>query len=182
MRVLKLNTCFENMTFAFGHLIGAWTLGKIYEKVKSKKLSHLTWGFLLLGGILPDSDLVLDWIIKSELHRTITHSLLFAVLIGVLVFLVGKYVTKENKEIGIAIAAGITMHIFLDYFSVYGIPLLWPYLLYFTPLGNYFNPVNGGIMNQTLEQLQLTAKLSIVDMAIGTVWIGYLWFKKKIQF
>ncbi|NQV91036.1 metal-dependent hydrolase [Candidatus Woesearchaeota archaeon] len=170
------------MTFAFGHLIGAWVLGKIYEKVKSKKLSHLTWGFLLLGGILPDADLLLDWTLGTELHRTITHSLFFAVVVGLLVFFVAKYFTKENKNIGIAIGAGILMHLFLDYFSVYGVPLLWPYLKYFTPLGNYFNPINGGIMNQSLEQLQLTARLSVVDMAIGTAWVGYLWFRKRIQF
>ena len=174
--------CFGGMTFAFGHLIGAWVLGKIYEKVKSKKLSHLTWGFLLLGGILPDADFVIDWVIGTNLHRTFSHSLLFVLVAGLVVYVIGKYFTKENKEIGVAIAAGVLMHLFLDYFSVLGIALFWPYPLYFSPFENMYQPVLKGLTFGTLQELKMAVRLAVVDMAFGTVWIGYLWFKKRIQF
>mgnify|MGYP003999340571 FL=1 len=170
------------MTFAFGHLIGPWILGKIYEKVKSKKLSHVTWGFLLLGSILPDADFVIDWVIGTNLHRTFSHSFLFVIVTGLLVFFIAKYFTKEHKEIGIAIAAGIMMHLFLDYFSVLGVALFWPYQLYFSPFGNMYQPVLNGLTFGSLEELKLSVKLAVVDMGLGTLWIGYLWFRKRIQF
>ncbi|MEK6950757.1 MAG: metal-dependent hydrolase, partial [Nanoarchaeota archaeon] len=63
--------------FAFTHLITAWLLGKGYEALAKKRISHPAWFFLLFGSLLPDIDFLIDWTLGTEFHRTFTHSLLF---------------------------------------------------------------------------------------------------------
>jgi len=174
------------MTFAFGHLIGVWLAGKGYEKFGSKKLSHYAWFFLLLGGILPDSDLLLEWTIGIESHRTITHSLLFAVIALVVVYvgvtLLWKKELPRRKEYALAVGSGIITHLLLDMLSS-GVPLLWPLPYYFS----YFNIEFGvrekiTIVHQLLPFLEDKMRRTIIDMALGTAWIFYFWYKKRIQF
>src|SRR3989344_3684567 len=116
------------MSFAFGHLVGAWLAGKIYEYFSKKKTSHAAWFFLLLG-------------------------------------------------------LGILTHFFLDSFSSHGVPLFWPSSLYFS----WFNGLvpysgEGSLLLGSAALLQSRLKYAVADMAIGTAWIFYLWFKKRIQF
>ncbi len=157
------------MTFAFGHLIAAWLAGKGYEYFKGKKLGQYTWFFLLLGGILPDVDYLLDWTIGTQIHRTFTHSIFFA-LIATLVVLYFSLRLKhqERRYFALALGGGILVHLFVDFFSRQGIPLFWPNLTYVSfPLVNY---------------IVVEMKLAILDMALGTIWIFYLLIKGKIKF
>lgn len=169
------------MPFAFGHLIGAWTFGKIKEKITKKNISHYTWFFLLLGGILPDSDLILQWVFGWETHRHFTHSLFFAVAMALLVYLL-FYKNQEKKNFALAIGGGVLVHILLDSLFIPGVPLLWPWNLYFSWQGVSFLNLAEYSMVKSAETMQKTIHLAIFDMGLGTAWIFYLWFKRRIKF
>ena len=169
------------MSFAFTHLIATWFAGKIYER--KKKLSYYTWLLLLLGGILPDGDLLIDWIFKTAIHRTFTHSLVFAVLMfGVIYFMF--YNKQERFQYATAMSAGILIHILLDSIFLQGITLLWPSPLFYSFQGGIqaLNTANFSFANASKERLLKMVKFAIVDMGIGTLWIFYLGLKKKITF
>ena len=172
------------MGFAFSHLILAWLAGKGYEYFRQRKISHRAWFFLLLGGILPDADFLLDWTVGTEIHRTFTHSLLFVVIAPLLVYIIfwiGK--NSEGVLLAYALGAGIFSHLVLDMFLSQGVPLLWPNLLHFswTQVG-YFDPATPSFLNSSPEVLRRALKIAIVDMALGTAWILYLWWKRKVEF
>ncbi len=172
------------MSFAFGHLAGAWIAGKIYEQWSKHKISHYAWFFFLLGAILPDADFIIDWTLGTDLHRTITHSFLFLILAPALVYLffsISKH--QEKKHFALFLSLGIATHLFLDGFSAYGIPLLWPKEVYFSFFSGFTSYLpDGGLLVGNAEVLGYKLKLAIVDMAIGTAWILYLWFRKRVQF
>ncbi len=177
------------MTFAFGHLIGAWIVGKIYEKVGKRKINHYTWFFLLFGGIFPDIDFVFDWALGTQIHRTMTHSVLFifgsALLMHVFFTLYRNFETshkKENGQFALAFGIGMIIHITIDFFSLQGVPLLWPSPLYFSVFGiGMYNPATS-LLGGSVDILKEKVKLAVADMALGTFWIFYLWFRKKIKF
>ncbi len=171
------------MTFAFGHLVGAWLFGKGYEKISKKKLGHYVWFFLLFGGILPDADLVLDWIFRLDIHRTFTHSLLFLVVAPALLYC--ALLLLERREAftySIALAGGIIAHLILDMAMPVGVPLLWPNLIHVWFGGVGYVEPGVSMFTVSLEDTRRMVKLAVFDMAIGTAWIFYLWFRKRIQF
>lgn len=172
------------MSFAFGHLIGAWLLGKFFEASSKKKLSHLMWFFLLFGGILPDADLLIDWVFGMELHRTITHSLFFVVIAPLLIYMIFTFIKdKKGKLYAFSLASGIVTHLLSDMIVGYGVPLLWPNLLHFSFSGVvYFDPATPSFLHSSPEGLVQTMKYMLFDMALGTVWIFYLWLRRNIRF
>ena len=173
------------MSYAFGHLIGAWCAGKIYEYFSKKKISHAAWFFLLLGGILPDIDFLLDWTLGYDTHRTLTHSFIFlglAILIVYVLFSVLKH--QEKKQFALFIGLGIIAHLFLDSLFGAGIPLLWPSMMHFSLLqGISYSVLEGSTFSRgDVVELGHQLRFAILDMAIGTAWIFYLWFRKRVQF
>ncbi len=171
------------MTFAFGHLIGAWLVGKAYELVSKKKIHHYTWFFLLLGGILPDIDYLIDWTLGTNLHRTFTHSLTFVFLIFVVSFSIYLLLKEKNiKEFSIALCIGILVHVLIDTFSAIGAPLFWPLNYYFSPFAITLGKTGPAMLNAPVEFVRKLLKYAILDMALGTAWIFYLWFRRRIKF
>ncbi len=172
------------MSFAFTHLFFAWILGKIYEKLSKKVLSRLSWFFLLMGSILPDADYLIDWTFGTEFHRTFTHSLLFTIVSASIIYLCAKYLWKrEAAPEALFLALGILSHLLLDMFFSYGVPLLWPNPFYFSWTKiQLFNPATPSFLNGEYDTLRKSLINAIMDMGLGTAWIFYLWFKKKIQF
>ena len=183
------------MGFAFAHLITGWILGRIWEFSGKRKLDHVAWFCILFGAILPDMDLLLDWTIKLHTHRAITHSFLFAILVGVLGYAVvtflKMYVWKDSngsktkqiiglldpKIIGISLALGITSHFLLDMITGSdGVPLLWPLMYYFGNSGVYLRE---GLANG-FSQASYNIYQAIFDMGLGTLWI--LWFTLRGRF
>ena len=169
------------MPFAFGHLLGTWITGKCYQFFHRKKISRYGWFFLLLGGLIPDADFLLDWTIGTHLHRTFTHSLTFALLFPLLVYLI--FLTQKDergKQFSFVLGLGIFTHLFLDFFSGQGVPLLWPSLTYFSPFGLTFYQSELSLMTST--NLKYKLQLAILDLALGTAWIFYLLLRKRIKF
>jgi membrane-bound metal-dependent hydrolase YbcI (DUF457 family) len=157
------------MVFAFGHIIGAWLFGKLIELTTKKKISKNSWFFLILGGILPDIDFIFQIVFKTNLHRGITHSVFFAILISVIVYSIFKLIEdKKALNYALFLTLGILTHIFLDFLSPTGVPLLWPYTKMFVP------NISLETSNDILDGL--------IDMFLGSGWILYLSLKSRIQF
>ncbi len=175
------------MSMGFGHLIGAWAVGLLWQYFNRKKLSNTTWFCLLLGGILPDIDNLLDWTLKTELHRTFTHSFLFALFIGILLYLVlsflktngtKKYFANINHlHCAVALSLGVLTHLFLDLFSSPGIPLLWPLSYYFGYQGITFLLHPGRVFDFAPEYIYK----AVFDMGLGTAWILFLTARGKLR-
>ena len=171
--------------FAFIHLIGAWSTGKLYEQWKKQPLEHTTWFFLLFGALLPDVDFLLDWTRGTEIHRTMTHSLLFVVVAFVLVHFIFTAMLKkpEGPHYAFALSAGIITHLLLDMIASQGVPLFWPSLVHvsFIHIG-YFDPATPSFLHGSPDVLRRVMKVMILDMAAGAAWIFWLWWKKKVTF
>ncbi len=173
------------MTFAFGHLIGAWLLGKVYEYTAKKQLGYPTWFFLILGGILPDVDHFIDWVSGTELHRTLTHSFFFVIAAPLALYLILTILKNQERAfLAYVLASGIMTHLILDFLtSPTGIPLFWPNLTYFSI--THIGPLPEGahsFLRSSPEKLLLYTKLMILDMGFGTIWIFYFWWRKKLSF
>jgi membrane-bound metal-dependent hydrolase YbcI (DUF457 family) len=157
------------MVLAFGHLIGAWLIGKFVEITTKKKISQNTWVFLILGSILPDFDFVLQLLFQTHLHRGITHSIFFAIIVPMFVYFIFKFIkNKKAANYALFLSVGILVHLLLDFPSPEGIPLLWPYAKMFIPA-------------VSLETSRLLFDV-MIDSILGVSWIFYLALKKRIQF
>ena len=171
------------MTLAFGHLIGAWICGKIYEFASKKKIPQIAWFWLLFGGILPDIDFIVEWMLQTPYHRSFTHSILFVLLISIGLYLILKmYKEKNAKSYSNAFAIGICIHIIIDIFSNNGMQLLWPSPLYFSFFNGITQFIDIGMFSHSSKSLISMLKLTIFDMGLGTTWLFGLWYTKKLRF
>ena len=168
------------MAFPFTHLVLAWGGGKVYEFMRKVSLDRYTWAFLLLGGILPDADLLLDWTLGTELHRTFSHSILFALIMGILVY--GFfYQNPLRKQYAMAMAIGIASHLILDLIGFPGgFSLFWPAKFFLSTANDA--AIRTALFEEDMVFLSGHLKLAVLDIAIGIAWIAYLSWKKKIQF
>jgi membrane-bound metal-dependent hydrolase YbcI (DUF457 family) len=171
------------MPFAFVHLIGAWLIGLIFEKF-SRKLNRLEWALLLFGGILPDIDYLLQWIFDIHIHRVVSHSLLFGILVASLVMIITallkkKYSFLNPRNCAIAIFVGVCTHLILDMIYRGGVPLFWPYEVWISYFGISYEHF---AIEETYEMYKLLFKGAVLDMGIGITWLGWLYFRKKIEF
>ena len=174
------------MPYLFEHLIGGWIAGKIIELARKKRLSHISWFVILVGAIIPDIDYIMEWTWFKETHRTFTHSILFVLFMGVLLFLVfsivkrfsNRYLDKINhKHIGILFSIGILTHLLLDMIFVPGVPLLWPYDLYFS----YFGVFQKSMIQKLAWPLAKEFKFALFDMAAGGGWILAITLWRKLR-
>jgi membrane-bound metal-dependent hydrolase YbcI (DUF457 family) len=172
------------MGFAFGHLVIAWLIGKSYEKLSKNKISNFVWVFLLFGSLVPDFDFILDWTLGTYLHRTFTHSFLFAIVFPTIVYFL-LYNFKNKDKFAFAIGSGILIHLFVDILDAgIGIPIFWPNLLHISINNVGYIPANHipALFAGGPELVQERLRNTIIDMALGTTWIFYLLLKKKLKF
>ncbi len=171
------------MVFAFGHLVGAWLLGKVFEKFK-RKLTRIEWALLLFGGILPDIDFLIEWTTNLYTHRLLTHSLTFALVTALTIFILAHLLKDRWKfftptSYSYAIFIGICIHLLLDMFYTAGIPLFWPYQVWVSYFGINYELL---LPAQNFETYKMLFKGAVLDMAIGTLWLGWFTVKKKIEY
>lgn len=161
--------------FAFGHLIGGWSLGKLFELFSGTDLTRTAWIILLFCSLLPDLDLIFDWIFKQKTHRTFTHSIFFIFFISIIGFFILNIINLGNEFIFIAL--GILSHIILDMISNTGVMLFWPYRRWFSFFG-----INNKleIKKITITRLKYQIKFLLFDSIIGLIWLSYLYFAGKI--
>jgi inner membrane protein len=162
--------------FALTHLFGGWILGKLWEKSQKKRLSSLVWFVLLFGSVLPDIDLLSDLILKTVIHRTFTHSLLFVLLTSLIFYLVFSMMRNFKYKLSplimtLSLALGMLTHILLDIFTMPGVALLWPCPIFYSIFGTFQNIV-------PMVDFPISLKNDLVwfllDMIIGTSWILWL--------
>lgn len=172
------------MSFAFGHILGGWSFGKIAERVRKIQFSHYTWFFIIFGALLPDVDFLIDWVFKTDLHRTFSHSIFFLIAAPITTFILFHILNHpEKKQFALALAIGILSHLTLDFFTNRGIPLLWPSLLHFSVYKiHYFDLATPSFLENDTAHLRTSLKLAVLDMTIGTAFLFYLWWRKKIKF
>jgi membrane-bound metal-dependent hydrolase YbcI (DUF457 family) len=104
-----------------------------------------------------------------------------------LVYLFFTIINKQEKEkLGYALflGIGILMHLILDMLHSPGVPLLYPSLTHFAYSNiGYFDPATPSFLaGDNAYSLKKALKSMVFDMAIGTTWIFYLWFRKKLSF
>ncbi|GAB3814352.1 hypothetical protein GCM10028895_07380 [Pontibacter rugosus] len=116
------------------------------EAVAGKKLGNraLLWG--AIAGTIPDLDVLLnpwlDTVQQLTFHRSLTHSLLFAVLASpILGWLLRKYykslpVTWQSWTL--LFFLGFTTHALLDNCTTWGTQLFWPFSNYGVAFYNIF--------------------------------------------
>jgi membrane-bound metal-dependent hydrolase YbcI (DUF457 family) len=171
------------MALAFGHLIGAWICGKTYEFMQKKKIPQIAWFFLLFGGILPDIDFIVEWMLQIPYHRTFTHSILFVLVMSICLYLILKMYNDQNaQKYSFVFAIGICIHIFIDMFSSNGVQLLWPSPLYFSFFKGITQFIDIGMFSHSSESIKSMLKLTIFDMGLGTTWLFGLWYTKSLRF
>ena len=142
----------------------------------------------MFGSIFPDSDYLFDWILGTQLHRAFSHSLLTAAIGFLAVFLGGKLLNKKFKNVrpfayGLAFGFGILTHLVADMIMGFpGVALFWPLKIRFWLLGmGAENFITTPLMERSKEKLITMVRFAIFDMGLGVIWIGYLFFKKKIR-
>ncbi|MDD5615279.1 MAG: metal-dependent hydrolase [Candidatus Methanoperedens sp.] len=123
----------------FTHALLPYLLAKSF-----KRKNEETTAFVL-GGIAPDIDVLIMWInfvyptFFLITHRGITHSLFFGFITAIFVLylasrtgirsFINRFIKFEpviNGRSAVFACAGATLHIFLDYMTTHGVPLLYP--------------------------------------------------------
>lgn len=172
------------MGFAFSHLIFAWLIGKFFEFSFKKKLTKWSWFFLLFGAVFPDVDYLFSWILGRDIHRSITHSM-FMVFLGFFIIYLGFVILRkklDGAKFGLFFSLGILSHLVLDMLFGYpGIRLFWPLDYWFWFFGYIKHNVPVSLSETSKDLLIEKFKLAIVDMGLGVVWVGYLFFSGKLK-
>ena len=172
------------MPFASTHIVGGYLTGKLAQKIKNISFSHYAWFFIIFGALHPDSDFILEWVFKYDAHRTFTHSLFFLIAAPFITYLLFKLLKhKEARIFAMCLALGNGSHLILDSISDKGVPLLWPSQYYISTYnGIYLAQPTPSFLDAPIESLRHFLKLAILDMAIGTAFLFYLWWKKELVF
>ena len=168
------------MTYAVTHFIVAMLITRLLAKkcfkLKDLRLISFIGG---MGGILPDFDF-LGYYLKKFLslsislsqnylgHRTLTHSLIFALFFLALALFFYK---KKNISMAlIVISLGVTIHITLDFFTANNLTIFYP----ISDMTSGFDIVPG---SNFYEKTKLIATL---DALLFLGWISWVFFKKKL--
>ena len=106
----------------------------------------LPLGLAIIGSQLPDLDTttstigqiffpISNWIEERYPHRTITHSLLATLVLGVTSLGIGHFLLGELK-IALALPLGHLLACFSDCFTKQGVQLFWPYPVWAISVSN----------------------------------------------
>tara|TARA_Y100000310_G_scaffold47186_1_gene43792 strand:+ start:19546 stop:20055 length:510 start_codon:yes stop_codon:yes gene_type:complete len=166
------------MPFAVTHVLASIILVDLYRDYFAKHKKYFTLHTIFIAGfagLLPDIDIPLNWflnLIGADLvHRTITHTPLFA-----LIFLIPAIFLWKQKKHKIAMyffvtCFGILLHLSLDYFFASdpsgGI-------MFFYPLSNVPYALN------LLKGLS-THIFAAIDAIILLLWLYHEEIKHKIS-
>ena len=159
------------MPQAVTHIIIPLVLTDIYRDYIVKKKFNIRYVLIAgLAGLLPDIDIAVAWLFKlfsnisvSDLHRTITHSLLFPLFFLILFFLTKNYNPKSIKRqklklnyVFLAMSFGTLTHILLDLSFSGSVSIFYPLSSFSIGLSliplNYFQ----GTFFQGLDAILIT--------------------------
>ena len=126
------------MPFAVTHVLLAIIAVDLYRDYYAKHKKYFTLHTVFIAGfagLLPDIDIPLNWflnLIGAEIvHRTITHTPLFAMIFLIPAFILWSYKKHKIAMYFFVTTFGILLHLFLDYAFVVdaagGIMFLYPF-------------------------------------------------------
>ena len=177
------------MPYAFEHLVISWGFGKLIELKKKIKLDKWSWFFLLFGALFPDFDYLIDWAFGTHIHRSFSHSLLGLILGFIVCFIfINSINLKLRKKLNPILISGffslgILTHLLADMaFGWPGVAFFWPLTTRFWMFGyGAADYVTLHLSELSKERIVHLMKFALIDMAVGIIWIGYLFFKGKIK-
>lgn len=125
------------MPFAVTHVLASIILVDLYRDYFTRHKKYFTLHTVFVAGIaglLPDIDMPLNFFLNffnlELIHRTVTHTPLFSLIFLVPAIILWKKKRHREAIYFIVIAAGIAIHILLDYVVSAdngGIMLLYPF-------------------------------------------------------
>lgn len=123
----------------FSHALLPYLIGKTIRRNKEETTAFV------IGGVSPDIDVLIIWInfvyptFFLITHRGITHSIFFGFITAIVVLymvsharirsFIRRYIDLEpviNRRSASFACAGAALHLFLDYITTRGVPLLYP--------------------------------------------------------
>ena len=125
------------MASPIAHTLGAYAVLVTLEPklVSTRRLNSIALGTAFVFGNLADADFVVEQFTSNPFwrHHYFTHSIPFAILLGVVCYLILKIANRKNagRDAGLVCAA-YSSHLLIDFFTddgskPYGIPLLLPF-------------------------------------------------------
>ncbi|MFH0752126.1 MAG: metal-dependent hydrolase [archaeon] len=164
------------MVNAVAHILVPIILLDIYRNYIAKKKFPLFYVVLAgFGGILPDIDVAVYWILHtlfgtplSEVHRTITHTLFIPLLLIIIALIAYKF-SKKFAWGTLAITFGYLIHLPLDFVFIGTIMPFYP-----ISIARYgLNLIPGTEIGSTI--------VVGIDAILLTLWIIYDFSKHNIK-
>lgn len=165
-------------------VIGSW-IKDWYESRRKKKRFSLHYVLIAgIGGILPDIDIAIFWILHwfgftlEKVHRTFTHTIFLPLLLFALYFIFRNIKIRElgRHKLKVSImflmlAFGSSIHLMLDAILSGQIVLFYPFLNYTTGLD----------LIGKLPYPLINLASPCLDGALLVLWIIYLEWKHKVS-
>jgi membrane-bound metal-dependent hydrolase YbcI (DUF457 family) len=151
----------EKTSFAVGHMALAYLLGKASAKLLKVNINI---PLILVLSIIPDIDILFDFLFNSDMHRGPTHSIIVAIVVFIPFFLL-------YRQRATPYFAALASHSLIGDFLIGGqLQLLWPLStnefgareLGF-PYINIYNPINVAL-EFTLFAIALAVMLKTRDL------------------
>lgn len=164
------------MPHAVAHILTPIILLDLYRDHIAKKKFPL--GYVMLagvGGILPDIDVAVYWLINTfssialkEVHRMITHTLLVPAII-IIIAAAAYMLSKKATYAMLAVTFGYLTHLLLDYALAGTIMPFYP-----------FSAARYGLNIIPPTEIGSTIIIGI-DAIMLTVWLVYDFYKHNIK-
>jgi membrane-bound metal-dependent hydrolase YbcI (DUF457 family) len=151
----------EKTSFAVGHMALAYLLGKASAKLFKVNLNI---PLILVLSIIPDIDILFDFLLKADIHRGPTHSIIVAIVVFIPFFVL-------YRKKAVPYFAALASHSLIGDFLIGGqLQLLWPlstnefglHELGF-PYINIYDPINIAL-EFTLFAIALVVMLKTRDL------------------
>ncbi len=151
--------------------------------ITGKSSSYFSLPAIVMGGVLPDIDFIFlffDWF--NQVHRLISHNLLFIILASFIAAALGA--TGRKGTIGLSLFMGAFMHLMID--SVMdnnpsnglGIALMWPFSeTFFSPFNLLELSANPSGWNEPLKMIKTLVPSLLFEIPLY-VMATFLYFKK----
>jgi membrane-bound metal-dependent hydrolase YbcI (DUF457 family) len=128
----------EKTSFAVGHMALAYLLGKASAKLLKVNINI---PLILVLSIIPDIDILFDFLFNSDMHRGPTHSIIVAIVVFIPFFLL-------YRQRATPYFAALASHSLIGDFLIGGqLQLLWPlstneFGAHELGFPNIYNPIN----------------------------------------
>ncbi|HOX47028.1 MAG TPA: metal-dependent hydrolase [Myxococcota bacterium] len=174
------------MASLVGHALGALAVWEVGRRLPGGWVPPRRRALLLPVGLAlaPDLDVVVGILTRQPLHRGLTHSFLFAALLGGLACLVlalvrGRQAGPPLWRVGAVLVACALVHPLLDFLMARGraLPWLWPLSDqgFLSPIQllptAYFGTSGRGLLGVALEP-RTWAGVGLELLSLGGLWLA----------